>query len=179
MITITELNEKTAWRNSKPIQKKKDMSKRVATIPMDREWKSRLSHMKSKRPPEIVAFCKLLRSFGGEEVALSNDEPDLEAIMTRGQLWYDDNLLLKKGRRNGCHGNSSRIWEKAQKENNPNIYLATGYALSDDGMWRCHSWCVDTSNEETRIIETTVERLLYFGFVMTEEEAKQFLEENE
>lgn len=51
----------------------------------------------------------------------------------------------------------------------------TGWALTnDDGIWRQHSWV----KESGRIIETTAERDLYFGFELTPEEAKTFAAEN-
>ena len=55
----------------------------------------------------------------------------------------------------------------------------TGYALSDDGMWRQHSWCICDAGEEyiedSIIIETTEKRLAYFGFIMDEEESEEFV----
>ena len=38
------------------------------------------------------------------------------------------------------------------------IEMRSGYALSDDGLWRHHSWAID---KDGRIIETTMERLAY------------------
>lgn len=48
-----------------------------------------------------------------------------------------------------------------------NIVLATGYGLSGDGLWRPHSWLIEPQNDgPARIVETTVGRLAYFGYVM-------------
>ena len=48
----------------------------------------------------------------------------------------------------------------------------TGYALSDDGLWRQHSWLIAKPGRRWTVIETTCRRLLYYGVVLTEEEAR-------
>ena len=55
----------------------------------------------------------------------------------------------------GCHDNCEilNLFNDSNK-------VFTGYALSSDGLWRFHSWCVDENNY---IIETTESRLLYYG----------------
>lgn len=40
-----------------------------------------------------------------------------------------------------------------------------GWALSDNGIWYCHSWCIKRTGPE-KIVETTRPRLAYFGFVL-------------
>lgn len=40
-----------------------------------------------------------------------------------------------------------------------------GWALSDNGIWYCHSWCIKRAGPE-KIVETTRPRLAYFGFVL-------------
>ena len=40
-----------------------------------------------------------------------------------------------------------------------------GWALSANGTWYCHSWCIKRSGPEN-VIETTLPRLAYFGFVV-------------
>ena len=48
----------------------------------------------------------------------------------------------------------------------------TGYALSDDGLWRQHSWGLLTDD---RVVETTVARLRYFGAILTDPAAAEFV----
>ena len=43
-----------------------------------------------------------------------------------------------------------------------NVY---GWALSANGTWYCHSWCIKRTGPEN-IIETTLPRVAYFGFLM-------------
>ena len=52
------------------------------------------------------------------------------------------------------------------------------YALSEDGLWRCHSWVVQPMARTVRVWETTVKRVAYFGVVLTSEECKDFVENN-
>ena len=44
--------------------------------------------------------------------------------------------------------------------------MSPGYALSDDGVWLQHTWCVledcDNINGYNTLIETAVDRLAYF-----------------
>jgi len=83
---------------------------------------------------------------------------------------------MKRGQANRCHANTSNLWlaNKDQHE----IVICTGYALSNDGMWRQHSWLALRRPRSIQIIETTERRVAYFGFAMTEEEAMKFIENN-
>ena len=73
-----------------------------------------------------------------------------------------------------CHYNSARLWYK----NKDRCFIATGYALSEDGLWRCHSWVVQPMARTVRVWETTVKRVAYFGVVLTSEECEDFVENN-
>src|SRR5262249_8464594 len=44
------------------------------------------------------------------------------------------------------------------------VRIASGYALTEDGLWRQHFWGVDTA--AGRVLETTVRRVRYFGVVL-------------
>jgi hypothetical protein len=98
-------------------------------------------------------------------------EEDLIPLLERGQFWRGYKSRTMKGDHRRCHSNSAALWDV----NRDKLTLATGYALSRDGMWRQHSWCV---NDMSTVIETTEKRVLYYGFLMTPEEAEQFLLEN-
>jgi hypothetical protein len=82
---------------------------------------------------------------------------------------------MMKGRPSQCHFNSCRCWEANQDK----AVLCTGYALSEDGMWRCHSWLVELRPRRNKIVETTVPRVAYFGFGMTTDESWDFYFDNE
>jgi hypothetical protein len=54
------------------------------------------------------------------------------------------------------------------------VVIATGYALSDDGLWRQHSWDVLRDG----ILETTKARQKYFGILRQGKAADHFAKAN-
>ena len=54
-----------------------------------------------------------------------------------------------------CHNNCKFL---QNYENSLTVF--TGFALSDDGLWRFHSWCL---TKDDTIIETTEPRIMYYG----------------
>lgn len=155
--------------------------------PMDSEWKDYIQHnfwaqktladMKKIHPQmddRLFDFKNLLLSFGGEEVCLAGYEEDLDCLLNYGQLWIGNNIKMMRGLPSQCHSNSSRCWE----ENKDISKICTGYALSNDGMWRQHSWVLWMKPKSNQIIETTVPRVAYFGYVMTEEQCYEFADNN-
>lgn len=92
-------------------------------------------------------IMRRLLDFGGYAVVMAWHESDAEAILERGQLWYGDRIIMQKGEPSQCHTNSAMLWEanKSRTLEGPyreELALATGYAMSEDGLWRQHSWCV-------------------------------------
>jgi hypothetical protein len=65
-----------------------------------------------------------------------------------------------------CHRNTALAWMRGEIGT-----VATGYALSADGLWRQHSWGVDDLGQ---IAETTQSRLAYYGVELTGEQALAF-----
>jgi hypothetical protein len=82
------------------------------------------------------------------------------------QRWDGAGAVKRSGRRNECHSNSARMWESGRA-----AALATGYALSEDGLWRQHTWALTESGTP---IETTAPRRAYTGYVLTPDEAAEF-----
>jgi len=113
-----------------------------------------------------------LLSFGGSEVCLPTTEPDLENILEYGQIWYSS-VKMCPGLPSSCHSNSAKIW-MANKSHSGELRICTGYALSEDGMWRSHSWLVCKEMQNTYVVETTIKRVLYFGVAMTKPECEKF-----
>lgn len=120
----------------------------------------------------LLMLHKKLLSFGGVRTVLPVVEDDLRNIMERGQLWLGDTPKIMPGQPSQCHRNSCACWEA----NEARTILCTGYALSEDGLWRQHSWLVDFTFPQ--IVETTAPRVAYFGFAMTREEASNFCDDN-
>jgi len=121
-----------------------------------------------------------LLAFGGNSAPLHHPEPDLEKILERGQLWLGKNVLMKRGWPVHCHHNAASFWAEHCDTDwkGGEVVLATGYALSDDGEWRQHSWCLCRRPRSVRVIESTEKRLAYFGFALLEDEAWDFYRQN-
>jgi hypothetical protein len=114
-----------------------------------------------------------LVALGGEFVILPMLEEDIDKILDRGEAFYPP-ILMRPRVSGQCHMNSAIMWAH---ENGPRkrLRVATGYALSDDTIWRQHSWIVDGQG---RVRETTLPREIYYGFVMTERESWDFYDWN-
>lgn len=83
-------------------------------------------------------------------------DPSLwERLLRDGSDVPGEGAEMVAGRPSDCHENSLRL-----QEADPSLARHYGYALSEDGMWREHSWCV---RPDGRIVETTVARVAYFG----------------
>lgn len=125
---------------------------------------------KLSEPPDdsaIVRLCVRLLELGGHAVVVLFSEQQANAFLLKESIIIAyDKVQLQLGRASECHANSALLWQK----NKERFRLVTGYALSDDGLWRRHSW---VSNKNT-IIETTEERTLYFGAVLNDEQANAF-----
>ena len=64
-------------------------------------------------------------------------------------------VIIKKGTPGDCHNNLRRLLQK----NIVDRWLI-GFALSDDGLWRHHSWGLMKNGQ---LMETTKVRLIYLG----------------
>jgi hypothetical protein len=106
---------------------------------------------------------------GGVAFIVPTMEPDVEVVIRRGELFDGKNRRLVKGKPCQCHTNSAWYWS----DHDDKVQLVTGYALSEDGVWRSHSWCVEINS--SKIVETTTGRALYFGVRFTADEAETFL----
>jgi hypothetical protein len=89
---------------------------------------------------------------------------------------FDEPIELIPGEPHTCHTNVAYIWYENQEE----LAIGTGYALSDDGLWRQHSWLVrkEPIAEQYSLLETTIKRIKYFGVILTKSEAQAFYEMN-
>ena len=155
---------------------------------MDEDWKSRckenqfwfqdtLEDMKKMHPTmddRLLDLRQKLLDFAGEAVCFPTYEEDLDNIFNYSQFWVGNNVKLMRGKPNQCHANSSNLWE----QNKEVTRICTGYALSEDGMWRQHSWLVWHKARSNQIVETTVKRVAYYGFVMSYDMCKEFADDN-
>ena len=104
-------------------------------------------------------LSRLLRRLGGQYiVAPAWPDPDIGALLDRGFVMSGPGTL-RKGKKSKCHNNVASLWRSRRR---PIVAIGTGYALSDDGLWRQHSWGIMRSG----LIETTAPRTKYFGLVL-------------
>ena len=184
-ITDKEMFDRCLIYSKANSQKIKD---RITCQPMSADWKSNckknmfwfqdtLADMKKMHPSmdeRLFDLRQKLLDFAGEAVCFPAYEEDLDNILSHGQFWVGHNAKLMRSKPNRCHANSANLWE----QNKNNTRICTGYALSEDGMWRQHSWLVWHKARSNQIIETTVRRIVYYGFVMPDDMCQQFADEN-
>lgn len=193
-----KLDKLTAWIKEQPITLPSQMPKKVHTEEIDSEWLENLKMSNlywfkgSKEPynyppgfgpterklvPRMLELRERILSFAGKQVCMPfvEDEERLHQLETRGQIWYGDNSVFKQGARSQCHLNSAMICLENKMKGKGNIHMVSGYALSDTGMWRQHSWCVEVQESQNIIIETTELRTLYFGYVLDDKELMEFI----
>lgn len=148
---------------------------RYATDEPDTDWRERARKRNNTDDtvhpdPDAEKLKRHLLAIGGWMVT-GLDDPDREAVMSRGQVWDGRNVYSMPGRPSSCHANTARLWEQNPKA----VKICTGYALSQDGVWRVHSWGL----HKGRPVETTEKRIAYFGLVMTDTEARRFAANND
>jgi hypothetical protein len=121
--------------------------------------------------PEFEHLKLLLLRFGGDFIVAPNKlDQDVPRLLESGFL-MNGPITLKKMNSSMCHQNIAAIW----KFQRPGIVsIATGYALSEDGLWRQHSWGV----LQEGLLETTEGRTRYFGVLLGSSEADHFAECN-
>src|SRR5271166_4516350 len=108
----------------------------------------------SREEPEVLTLRQKLLGLGGAEIValpplthgLDHFVPSLAELgtVTEGTVTHKDMEP------NNCHLNAAKLW-KERKKGSGLIGIGTGYALSDDGLWRGHSWALTTKGG---IIET-------------------------
>lgn len=146
--------------------------RKIKTNLPDRKWRQLLNARGFTRRyafanAKLEPLKKKLLSIGGWAVCLPMIEPDYQRILDRGQRFLGRSQLFL-GQPSQCHSNCADLWD----QNKDKLKICTGYALSKDGVWRQHSWCYHIQNKI--VIETTVKRVQYFGFILDEREHEVF-----
>ena len=128
--------------------------------------KHRLGEAISKQP-EVERLKVLLLQFGGEFlVAPRKTDADIPMLLKHGSLMSGP-VTLSVMKSSSCHQNVASAWRKREFGI---VAIATGYALSEDALWRQHSWGILPDG----VLETTATRLKYFGIVLDIERADFF-----
>jgi hypothetical protein len=106
-----------------------------------------------------LRWCRRLLWHGGALVVPPpHPEPDLDELLASASGVAPD-LRVLAGDENACHANAAVLWIDGAV-----AAIGTGYALSDDDLWRQHSWAVDADGT---IVETTSARRAYVGLTLT------------
>lgn len=118
--------------------------------------------------PELKQLKALLLRLGGDMVVAPPTQPDqdIPRLLKEGFLTSGP-ITLKVMKSSSCHQNVASVWTKRRLGI---VGIATGYSLSEDGLWRQHSWGILRDG----ILETTESRLKYFGIVLQGEKADFF-----
>lgn len=114
-----------------------------------------------------LALRQVILQHSGEEVVPPRSpELLLEMLVQDGALTAAESVVKMPGLKSDCHNNAVALWRRGDA-----VAVGTGYALSDDGLWREHSWAWD---DQGRIIETTESRSRYFGLRFDADGAEWF-----
>jgi len=121
--------------------------------------------------PELKHLKTILLRLGGEFlVAPPKPDQDVPLLLEQGFLTSGP-TTIRVMKSSSCHQNVASVWTKRRFGI---VGIATGYALSGDGLWRQHSWGILRDG----VLETTEARLKYFGLVLQGRRADFFAASN-
>ena len=125
----------------------------------------------SRQQPEILTLRAKLLGIGGAEIVALPLTMGIDPFVPLLEIWGQvmERPVTYRLEPSQCHLNVARLWEE-RKKGSRLIGVGTGYALSDDGLWRGHSWGLNKRG----IIETTVSRVKYFDLPFGGEGADRF-----
>jgi hypothetical protein len=111
-------------------------------------------------------FAAVLLVHGGEQV-VPPLAPDLlvDVFRTHGRVWPTPARFVE-GRASACHHNAVALWRSGEA-----AAMGSGYALSEDRLWREHTWGIA---HDGQLIETTEPRTAYFGIELRDGSAERF-----
>jgi hypothetical protein len=135
--------------------------------PEQKEFLTRRFRVAAKAQPDLRRLRSILLRMGGTFlVPPPKPDGDVAALLEPGFVTSGP-ITLKIMKCSSCHENVAVLWKRRQAGI---IAIATGYALSEDELWRQHSWGILRDG----ILETTEARLKYFGLVLQGERADNF-----
>lgn len=132
------------------------------------QWKFLRNRLRGavKNQSDFKRLKALLLRLGGDYiVAPSKFDPDVPMLLEAGFLMSGP-ITLKILKSSMCHQNVATVWKERRFGI---VAIATGYALSEDGLWRQHSWGILRNG----VLETTEARLKYFGIPLQGAQADQ------
>lgn len=137
-----------------------DILRKVTIVPQYQIDSLKLKPWWNNKFNEFQKYIEI--KFPGTHVVAHPDQyASMSICMLNILMLSDDTTVLNKMENSACHDNCFILYHHDRSHR-----IFTGYALSDDGLWRYHSWIVTKNNA---IIETTVNRLIYIGYDATNE----------
>jgi hypothetical protein len=136
--------------------------------PENKKFLSRRLRDAVSKQPELKELKTLLLRLGGDFIVAPPRSPDQDvpSLLESGFVTSGP-ITLKVMKSSSCHENVAAVWTKRKFGI---VGIATGYALSEDGLWRQHSWGILRDG----VLETTEARVKYFGVVLQGEKANFF-----
>lgn len=120
--------------------------------------------------PSFGDLEKILLSHGGKRLIYMPSMPDPKFFL-KGEVVYPQ-VIDTLNFTNRCHSASYTI-----STTQPEIWMWSGFSLSDDGLWRYHSWISTPSKGDEQFIEVTgVHREKCFGIKLTREESDETMD---
>lgn len=116
-------------------------------------------------------------------VVVERYEEDYDKLMSRGEIFDNRNsedpnyyqVDLIKGEPSKCHRNCAKFMDSLTSDDNGYYNLVTGWALLDN-KWNQHTWIY--SIEDGVVIETTLKRDVYYGYILNDKELEEFIFDN-
>jgi hypothetical protein len=118
------------------------------------------------QPDLEILMKRLLRVGGLHLVAPTTLDAGLPLLIESGFVMAGP-IMQRAMTKSRCHRNVAEMWAAKRHEL---IGIGTGYSLSDDGLWREHSWGLRRAG----LLETTVVRVKYFGVMLQHGAADSF-----
>lgn len=117
--------------------------------------------------PDLEMLRGLLLGLGGTHLVAPPGPDAALPVLIDGGFVMAGPVVPRTMREGRCHRNVAEIWTEERHEL---VGIGTGYSLSDDGLWRRHSWGLRREG----ILETTVPRVKYFGVLLQHADADSF-----
>lgn len=135
----------------------------ITTTPIDKKWLARLE-LRGLTANSVFedgryeGLKKKLLAIGGQAVVFLGEIPNYDLLLEKAKLFVGNRKFVKirRGSPNACFNNVEELAKQS-----PELQSYEGFSLSEDGVWRSHSWLYDYST--LTLIETTVPRLAYYG----------------
>lgn len=120
-----------------------------------------------EQQPQMKKLREKLLGVGGVEIVAIYEE-DIDLLLEEGKL-FEKSVSTVDMENSNCHSNVAYLYSEEKCDE-----ICTGWALSEDQLWRQHSWALSNG----RILETTEKRKKYYGVVLKNDRRKDFISFN-